>query len=75
MMRCSVRKVVLRNFTKVTGKHLCQGLFLNKEIMAQVNFPVNSVKFLRTSFSQNTSWRLLFAGYEAIEIGIYATGG
>ena len=28
--RCSVRKCVLRNFTKFTGKHLCQSLFFNK---------------------------------------------
>ena len=28
--RCSVRKGVLRNFAKFTGKHLCQSLFLNK---------------------------------------------
>ena len=24
---CSMKKVVLRNFTKFTGKHLCQSLF------------------------------------------------
>ena len=28
--RCSVKKGVLRNFTKFTGKHLCQSLFFNK---------------------------------------------
>ena len=28
--RCSVRKGVFRNFTKFTGKHLCQSPFLNK---------------------------------------------
>ena len=28
--RCSMKKGVLRNFTKFTGKHLCQGLFLIK---------------------------------------------
>ena len=28
--RCSVRKGVLRNFVKFTGKHLCQNLFFNK---------------------------------------------
>ena len=28
--RYSVRKGVLRNFAKFTGKHLCQSLFLNK---------------------------------------------
>ena len=28
--RCSVRKGVLRNFAKFTGKHLCQSLYFNK---------------------------------------------
>ena len=28
--RCSVGKGVLRNFTKFTGKHLCQSLYFNK---------------------------------------------
>ena len=28
--RSSVRKGVLRNFAKFTGKHLCQSLILNK---------------------------------------------
>ena len=28
--RCSVKKGVLRDFAKSTGKHLCQGLFFNK---------------------------------------------
>ena len=28
--RCSVRKGVIRNFTKFTGEHLCQSLFFNK---------------------------------------------
>ena len=28
--RCSMRKGVLRNFAKFTGKHLCHSLFLNK---------------------------------------------
>ena len=45
---------VLRNFTKFTGKQLCQSLFFNK-----VAVPVNFVKLLRTSFLQNTSGRLL----------------
>ena len=36
--KCSVRKGVLGNFTKFTGKHLCQSLFFNKvaETLAQV---------------------------------------
>ena len=35
--RCSVRKVVLRNFAKFTGKHLCQSLF-NKVAGPSFNF-------------------------------------
>ena len=30
--RCSLRKGVLRNFVKSTGKHLCQSLFFNKVV-------------------------------------------
>ena len=29
---CSVRKGVLRNFAKFTGKHLCQSRFFNKVV-------------------------------------------
>ena len=28
--RCSIKKSILRNFTKFTGKHLCQSLFFDK---------------------------------------------
>ena len=28
--RCSMKKGVLKNFAKFTGKHLCQSLFINK---------------------------------------------
>ena len=28
--RCSIKKGVFRNFTKFTGKHLCQNPFFNK---------------------------------------------
>ena len=65
--RCSVRKDVLRNFAKFTGKHLCQGLlmsgpkacsFIKKRLWHRC-FPVNFAKFLRTPFLQNTSGRLL----------------
>ena len=30
--RCSIKKGVLRNFTKFTGKYLCQSLFFNKVV-------------------------------------------
>ena len=36
--RCSVRKGVLRNFAKFTGKHLCQSLFFNKVAGQACNF-------------------------------------
>ena len=59
-------KVVLRNFAKLTEKHLCQSLFFNKVAGLRLAtllknrlwhscFPVNFAKFLRTPFSQNTS--------------------
>ena len=28
--RCSVKKGVLKNFSKFTGKHMCQSLFFNR---------------------------------------------
>ena len=40
--RCSVKKDVLRNFAKFTGKHQCQSLIFNKI--------AGLTKFLRTPF-------------------------
>ena len=70
LRRCSVRKGVLRNFAKFTGKYLCQSLFFNKvaslrpatllkKRLCRSCFPVNFSKFLRTPFLENTSGRLL----------------
>ena len=67
--RCSVRKGVLRNFAKFTGKNLCHGLFVNKvvglacnfikkETLAQV-FSREFCKISQNTFLQNTSGRLL----------------
>ena len=63
--RCSVRNDVLKNFAKLTGKYLCQGLFFNKvagrpAILLKERpwhrcFPVTFAKF----FLQSTSGRLL----------------
>ena len=48
------KKGVLKNFTKFTGKHLCKSPFFNitllKKRLWHRCFPVNFVKFLRTSF-------------------------
>ena len=68
--RVFCKKGILRNFQKFTGKHLCQSLSFNKVAGLRFAtllkkrlwhrcFPVNFVKFLRTTFSQNTSGRLL----------------
>ena len=64
------KKGVLRNFTKVTGKHLCQNLFFNnvagprnatllKKRLWHRCFPVNFAKFLRTRFLTEYLRRLL----------------
>ena len=64
-----MKKDVLRNFAKFTGKHLRQSLSFNKaaHLMPATLlkkrlwlrcFPMNFAKFLRTPFLQNTSGRL-----------------
>ena len=57
-----MKKSVLRNFAKFTGKHLCQRLFSNevvglrpatllkKSLWHSWCFSVNTAKFLKTSF-------------------------
>ena len=64
-------KSVLRNFTKFTGKNLCQSLFFNivarlmpatllKKRLWHKCFPVNFAKFLRTPFLiEHSRWLLL----------------
>ena len=52
---CSVKKVIPRNFAKLTGKHLCQSLFINQVAGRPVtllkkrhwhrSFPVNLQNF------------------------------
>ena len=66
----SVKKGILKNFTKFTEKHLCQSLFFNqvaglrpatllKKRLWHRCFLVNFVKFLKAPFLQNTSDRQL----------------
>ena len=59
------KKVVLRNFAKLTGKHLCQSLrpaTLFKKRLWHRCFLVNFAKFLRTSFFiEHLRWLLLNA--------------
>ena len=66
--RCSVKKGVLKNFSKSTGKHLCQSLFnkvaglrsatLLKRRLWHRCFPVNFAKFLRTPFCTDHLWTI-----------------
>ena len=77
-------KGVLKNFTKFTGKRLCQSPFFNKVAALSPAtmlkkrlwhrfFPVNLVKFLRAPFLQNTSGRLLLnLGYFVLSGSYYA---
>ena len=52
------RKGVLKIFAKFTGKHLCWNLFFRR--LQHRCFPVNFVKFLRTSsFTEHFRWLLL----------------
>ena len=65
VQRCSVKKGVLRNFAKFTGKHLCQSLFFNK-VAGQKRGSSTGVscefcKISKNTFLQNTSGRLLLA--------------
>ena len=75
---CSMKNVLLRNFTKFTGKRLCQSLFFNKvaglrpatllkKRLWHSCFPVNFGKFLSTPFLQNTFGRLFLSeGHKSI---------
>ena len=60
------KKGVLKNFSKFTGKHLCQSLFSNKVTdlwhwwLWHRCFPVNFEKFLRAHFFiEHLRWLLL----------------
>ena len=63
--RCSVKKGVLRDFAKLTRKHLCQSIrpatLLKKRLLHRY-FPVNFAKFLRTPFFIERLWWLLLEG-------------
>ena len=59
------KKGVLNNFSKFTGKHLCQSLLyfaiLLKKRLWHRCLPVNFAKFLRTLFLLEHLWWLLLA--------------
>ena len=71
---CSIKKGVLRNFAKFTGKSLCQIIFsiklqvsglrpatlLKKEVLAQV-FPCEFCKIFKNTFFTEHVWATAFA--------------
>ena len=76
--RCSVRKGVLRNFEKFTGKHLCQSLFfcrpeacnfIKKETLAQV-FSCEFSKISKNTFFYRTPLGDCFCNYIYMSVSV-----
>ena len=57
--RCSVKRGVLRNFAKFTGKNMCQSLLFNKVATPAQVFSCEFCEILRRPILRNTSRRLL----------------
>ena len=51
--RCSIKKGVFRSFAKLTGKHLCQRLFFNKETVFQKK-KKKKLRLFKSCFSSTT---------------------
>ena len=65
--RCSIKKGVLRNFAKFTGKHLFQSLFFNKvkkETLAQL-FSCEFCKTFKNTFLTEHVWTAALQAYKA----------
>ena len=62
-----MKKGILRNFTKFTGKHLCQSQiffnFIKKETLAQA-FSLEFYEISNNTFFQDTSGQLLLHSHE-----------
>ena len=63
--RCSVKKGVLRNFAKFTGKYLCQCLFFNKVAGLR---PAKFCEISKNFFFKNTFGQLVlsFVSYDMV---------
>ena len=56
--RCSVRKGVLRNFAKFTGKHLYQSLFFNKAAtLLKKAFGTGVFQWILRNFSEHVFYK------------------
>ena len=70
-----LKKGVLKNFEKSTGKHLCWSLFLIKLLKKRLQhrcFATNFAKLIRTRLLQNTFWRLLLFPPCIVNFNMYA---
>ena len=76
--RCSREIDVLKNFTTFTETYMCLSFFFNKvaglrpatllkKKLWHRCFPVNFVKFLRTRFLQNISWRRMLLSFATLD--------
>ena len=63
--RCSVKKRVLRNFAKFTGKHLCPRLFFNK--VAGLRLNLENLKNLWSN-SKTVNSRLNYRAYRVNQL-------
>ena len=66
--RCSVRKGVLRNFTKFAGKHLCQSLFFKNDLFNPFQSSVTFLYPLKTS--ENLWFSDVFRGVQKCDTGL-----
>ena len=57
--RCSVKKGVLKNFAKFTGKHLCQSLFFNK-VTARVSLFIKLQAYGLQLYLKKRLWHKCF---------------
>ena len=82
--KCSIKKGVLRNFTKFSGKYLCQSLFfgkiaglrpatLSKKRLWHRYFPVNIANFLRAPFVTDHFWWLLLTTVSISDVCFWFT--
>ena len=82
--KCSTKKGVLRNFTKFSGKYLCQSLFfdkiaglrpatLSKKRLWHRYFSVNFANFLRAPFVTDHFWWLLLTTVSISDVCFWFT--
>ena len=64
--RCSVRKGILKNFAKFTGKHQCQSFFFNKVTGLDLQFIKKETLVFSCEFCEN--WVLLNRAPTSIQL-------